>query len=53
MEGVKHILRDPNLALIFCYGSKHIHVVSCSVRVKSYFMFQNVRQNEIIFYDNR
>ena len=26
------VLRVPNLALSFCYGSKHI--VSCSVRVK-------------------
>ena len=30
--GVKPVLRDPNLALSFCYGSKHI--VSCSVRMK-------------------
>ena len=36
--GVKPTLRDPNLALIFCYGSKHI--VSCSVRVKSILCFR-------------
>ena len=30
--GLKPVLRVPNLALIFCYGSKH--TVSCSVRVK-------------------
>ena len=29
--GLKPVLRDPNLVLSFCYGSKHI--VSCSVRV--------------------
>ena len=29
---LKPVLRDPNLALSFCYGSKHI--VSCSVRVE-------------------
>ena len=30
--GLKPVLLDPNLALSFCYGSKH--TVSCSVRVK-------------------
>ena len=30
--GFKPDLRNPSLALSFCYGSKH--VVSCSVRVK-------------------
>ena len=30
--GLKSVLFDPNLTVIFCYGSKHI--VSCLVRVK-------------------
>ena len=31
---LKPVLRVPNLAFSFCCGSKHIHVVSCSVLVK-------------------
>ena len=33
---LKPFLRDPNLALSFCHGSKHI--VSCSVRVKVFYL---------------
>ena len=32
--GLKPVLRVPNLALCFCYGSKHI--VSCLVRMKAF-----------------
>ena len=44
--GLKPVLRDPNLTLSFCCGSKHI--VSCSVRVKDQTACKKIHEKDQI-----